>query len=554
MSDSPRPVMLTVDDDPQVLRAVRRDLLSAYGKDYRVLGAASGSEALALLDSLLVSGDEVALLISDQRMPEMTGSDFLLEATSRFPDAKRALLTAYADTDVAVSAINKIRLDYYLLKPWDPPQERLFPIVDDLLSDWVAQHRPRYQGIRVVGARVSAETHRLRDYFTRNEQPFQFLDLESDPEGANLAQTHASLDLPLVLLPGGEVLSNPDAVQLSERFGIATLASRPHYDTVVIGAGPAGLAAAVYSGSEGLSTLVVDAEVPGGQAGTTSRIENYLGFPSGLAGADLARRALTQARRFGAEFLYPVRAVGLRRGDPARIVTLSNGTEVSASSVILAMGVSYNRLTTPGAANFENQGLFYGTTMSETAQCVGREVLIIGGANSAGQAAIHIAKVALKVTILVRDKALDVAMSNYLVREIDALPTIEVCPSTEVAEFRGNGKLESVLLSHKGTGETSVLPAELAFTYIGATPHTDWLDGVVARDERGFLITGPDLLRPSASAPPWPVERPPYLLETSMPGVFAAGDVRAGSVKRVAAGVGEGATAISLVHLYQTRE
>jgi thioredoxin reductase (NADPH) len=310
MSDSPRPVMLTVDDDPQVLRAVRRDLLSAYGKDYRVLGAASGSEALALLDSLLVSGDEVALLISDQRMPEMTGSDFLLEATSRFPDAKRALLTAYADTDVAVSAINKIRLDYYLLKPWDPPQERLFPIVDDLLSDWVAQHRPRYQGIRVVGARVSAETHRLRDYFTRNEQPFQFLDLESDPEGANLARTHASLDLPLVVLPGGEVLSNPDAVQLSERFGIATLASRPHYDTVVIGAGPAGLAAAVYSGSEGLSTLVVDAEVPGGQAGTTSRIENYLGFPSGLAGADLARRALTQARRFGAEFLYPVRAVG----------------------------------------------------------------------------------------------------------------------------------------------------------------------------------------------------------------------------------------------------
>ncbi|MGH3170050.1 MAG: FAD-dependent oxidoreductase, partial [Trebonia sp.] len=494
-----------------------------------------------------------ALLLVDQRMPTMTGTGFLLEAVSRFPDAKRILLTAYADTNAAISAINQVRLDYYLMKPWDPPEDRLYPVLTDLLSDWRAVYRPRYQGIRVVGSRYSAGTHSVRDFFTRNGQPFQFLDAEASTEGAALAAAHEGEALPLVLFPSGEALNAPDTALLARRLGIEAAASRPHYDLVIIGAGPAGLAAAVYGATEGCQTLIVDAEVPGGQAGTSSLIENYLGFPVGLPGADLARRAVTQARRFGAEFLYPVRAVGLRADGPARIITLSDGTEVSAQCVVLATGVAYNRLAVPGADRFESRGLFYGATVTEGRASAGQEIFVVGGANSAGQAALHFAKYASKVTILVRDESLEVGMSRYLTAEIAQNPAIEVKVSTKILEFQGGEYLDSIVLGDDGAGTTTVVPAKGVFTYIGAMPSTGWLEGMVARDERGFVLTGPDLRR-RRPVPAWELVREPYLLETSAPGVFAVGDVRSGSVKRVAAGVGEGATVLSLVHRYRSGE
>jgi thioredoxin reductase (NADPH) len=551
MSASPKPVILTVDDDPQVLRAVRRDLQSEYAKNYRILAAGSGTDALAVLDSLHSKAENIALFLVDQRMPSMTGVEFLIEALGRFPDAKRVLLTAYAETDAAITAINQIRLDYYLMKPWDPPAERLFPVVTDLLSDWLATHQPRYQGIRVVGSLASAATHRARDFLTRNEQPFQFLDVATSAEAAALLQAHGADTLPLVIFPTGEVLGAPTGAELAEKLGVATTPTRPHYDTVIIGAGPAGLAAGVYGASEGLSTLVVDSDVPGGQAGTSSLIENYLGFPSGLSGADLARRAVAQARRFGAEFLYPVSAVELRRADPARIVTLSDGTQVSAESVVLAMGVSYNKLDVPGADRFENSGLFYGATVTESASCAGQEVFVVGGANSAGQAALHFSKYADKVTILVRGGSLETSMSRYLTSEIEQTGNIEVRVKTRITELYGDETLDSISLADDSTGGTSVEQASLIFTFIGALPHTDWLGDAIERDRRGFILTGSDLLQDGKPGAPWGLSRDPYLLETSIPGVFAAGDVRSRSVKRVASGVGEGAMALSLIHLYR---
>ncbi|MFC4589470.1 FAD-dependent oxidoreductase [Sphaerisporangium corydalis] len=540
-----RPVILTVDDDPQVLRAVRRDLRTAYSGRYRVLGASSGKEALDILDALDDRGDEPALFMADQRMPEMTGVEFLLEAGARFPDARRVLLTAYADTDAAITAINRVRLHHYLMKPWDPPEERLFPVLDDLLSDWLAAYRPAYQGIKVVGFPVSPATHAVRDFLTRNEQPFRFLDVGTDPEARLLAEGLGD-SLPLVLFPEGDHLSAPTSARLAERLGLSATASRPHYETVIIGAGPAGLAAGVYSASEGLSTLLVDSDVPGGQAGTSSLIENYLGFPAGLSGRDLARRAVSQVRRFGAELLYPVEVTGLRRADPARIITLADGGEISAEIVLLSMGVSYNRLDVPGADRFAGAGLYYGAATTESQSCVAQHVYVIGGANSAGQAAMHFARFASRVTMLIRAGSLEAGMSQYLVDEIRRTPSIEVRTGTRVVALSGVDRLETITLADVATGETTEEPAGFVFTFIGARPRTAWLDGAVERDDHGFVLTGTDV--PPAS---WDLEREPYLLETSVPGVFAAGDVRARSVKRVASGVGEGAMAVALVHRYR---
>ncbi|MGW2271824.1 FAD-dependent oxidoreductase [Streptomyces yangpuensis] len=552
-AESRKPVILAVDDDPQVLRAVRRDLRSAYGDRYRVLGASSAADALKILDSLDERGHDPALFLVDQRMPDVTGVEFLLEAVSRFPDARRVLLTAYAETDAAITAINRVRLDYYLLKPWDPPHERLFPVLDDLLSDWLATYRPAYDGIIVAGHLVSPGTHAVRDFFTRNGQPFRFLNVERDPEALTLIAAQPDGALPLVRFPDGSVLSAPTDTQLAQRLGLATTASRPHYECVIVGAGPAGLAAGVYSASEGLSTLMLDSRAPGGQAGTSSLIENYLGFPSGLSGGDLTRRATIQASRFGAEILHPVEVVSLTRDDPAKILTLADGTEISAETVLLATGVSYNRLDAPGADRFEGAGLYYGAATTESSACISQHVFIVGGANSAGQAAVHFAKYAARVTILVRASSLDASMSRYLIDEIGRTPNIEVKVRTTVVRLDGEEHLERLTLHDAETGRDTEVPARFMFTFIGARPHTDWLAGVVERDEYGFVLTGSDLIANGGELPAeWSLERAPYPLETSVPGVFAAGDVRAHSVKRVASGVGEGAMAVSLIHRYRS--
>ncbi|MEU8693786.1 FAD-dependent oxidoreductase [Streptomyces sp. NPDC048665] len=549
--ESRKPVILAVDDDPQVLRAVRRDLRSGYADRYRILGASSAGEALKVLDSLEERGHDPALFLVDQRMPDMTGVDFLLEAVSRFPDARRVLLTAYAETDAAITAINKVRLDYYLMKPWDPPTERLFPVLDDLLSDWLAAYRPAYRGILVAGHVVSARTHSVRDFLTRNGQPFRFLDATSDPQARKLVAQRSEAELPLVAFPDGAVLSAPSNTELAERLGLPTIASRPHYDTVIVGAGPAGLAAGVYAASEGLSTLLLDADSPGGQAGTSSLIENYLGFPAGLSGGDLTRRAVSQAGRFGAELLSPVEAVGLRPVGPTKIVTLADGSEISAETVLLATGVSYNRLDIPGAERFEGEGLYYGAATTESSSCISHHVFIIGGANSAGQAAIHFAKYAARVTVLVRADSLEAGMSRYLVDEIHRTRNIEVRVSTRVLALHGNQHLEHITLIDDTTGGETEEQARFVFTFIGARPRTGWLAGVVECDEHGFVPTGLDLLVAGKPPAAWPLARDPLLLETSVPGVFAAGDVRAHSIKRVASGVGEGAMAVALIHRYR---
>ncbi|WP_030199245.1 FAD-dependent oxidoreductase [Streptomyces sp. NRRL S-87] len=551
--ESRKPVILAVDDDPQVLRAVRRDLRSAYGDRYRVLGASSAADALKILDSLDERGHDPALFLVDQRMPDVTGVEFLLEAVSRFPDARRVLLTAYAETDAAITAINRVRLDYYLLKPWDPPHERLFPVLDDLLSDWLATYRPAYDGIIVAGHLVAPGTHAVRDFFTRNGQPFRFLNVERDPEALTLLAAQPDAALPLVRFPDGAVLSAPSDAELARKLGLSTTASRPHYECVIVGAGPAGLAAGVYSASEGLSTLMLDSRAPGGQAGTSSLIENYLGFPSGLSGGDLTRRATIQAARFGAEILHPVEVVSLTRDDPAKILTLADGTEISAETVLLATGVAYNRLDAPGAERFEGAGLYYGAATTESSACISQHVFIVGGANSAGQAAVHFAKYAARVTILVRADSLAASMSHYLIDEIERTPNIEVRTRTTVVALDGDEHLERITLHDAAAGTDTEVACRFMFTFIGARPHTDWLAGVVERDEFGFVLTGSDLIANGGELPAeWSLERAPYPLETSVPGVFAAGDVRAHSVKRVASGVGEGAMAVSLIHRYRS--
>ena len=550
-----KPTLLTVDDDAEVLAAIRRDLRTQYGAEYRVVAAGSAEEALKTLDEIKLRGEPVALLLSDQRMPGFNGVEFLERAKAIFPDAKRVLLTAYADTDAAIKAINDVKLDHYLLKPWDPPDEQLYPVVTDLLADWQAAYHPPFEGLRVIGHRWSPKSHALRDFLARNQVPYRWLDIETDPDAADLLQ-RAGTDpktLPVALFADGSHAVDPSTTEVAERIGLQTEAKLPFYDLTIVGGGPAGLAAAVYGASEGLSTVMVEREAPGGQAGQSSRIENYLGFPVGLSGGDLARRAVAQARRFGVEILTPQVVTGVRVEDPYRYLTLESGAEIACHALIVATGVAYRKLDAPGVDRLSGAGVYYGAAMTEAISCRDEEVFVVGGANSAGQAAMYFARYASRVTMLVRGESLAKSMSQYLIDQIAETPTIRVRPFAEVARVDGEGKLASVTVRDVRTGAETTEAASSLFVFIGAAPRTDWLDGVVERDERGFLLTGADLIRGGKRPKGWTVDRDPALLETSVPGIFAAGDVRHGSVKRVASGVGEGAIAVSFVHQYLTK-
>jgi thioredoxin reductase (NADPH) len=542
-----RPAIVAVDDEPAVLAAVARDLRRGFGERFRVLRAPSGPEALEVLGELRRRGEPVAMLIADQRMPGMAGTQYLVEARKLVPDAKRVLLTAYADTEAAIAAINEVALDYYLLKPWDPPEEQLFPVVEDLLTTWESGTALEAGGVRVVGHRFSKESHDLRDFLVRNRVPARWLDVERDGEARELLRV-AGVDaerLPVALLEDGTVLERPSILELAERLGVAGTPAQDHYDLVVVGGGPAGLAAAVYGASEGLKTVMVEREAPGGQAGQSSRIENYLGFPAGLSGSDLARRATDQARRLGAELLTVQEAVGLRAEGSARLVQLSGGGVLSASCVIVASGVSYRQLDTPGFSELTGAGIYYGAAMTEARACSEQHVVVIGAANSAGQAAVYFGGYASKVTMLVRGPSLEKSMSHYLIEQVAARGNIEVRTSSSAIAAEGEeGRLRRLRIQGPG-GKEEMLEADACFVFIGASPRTDWLDGVLARDERGFILAGRD-----AQSNGWPLQREPYVLETTVPGVFVAGDVRARSIKRVASAVGEGSMAVSLIHEY----
>jgi thioredoxin reductase (NADPH) len=547
-----KPVILTVDDDPEVLQAVARDLRYRYGDRYRILRADSGASALEALEQIKLRNQPVALFLVDQRMPQMSGVEFLEQALSMFPDAKRALLTAYADTDAAIRAINTTKIDYYLMKPWDPPQERLYPVLNDLLDDWQATFHPPFEGIRVIGNRWSPQSHQAKDFLARNQIPYQWMDIELSPEAQQLVE-YADCDklhLPLVLFDDGTNLMQPSNVQIAEKIGLQTQAEKPFYDLIIIGGGPGGLAAAVYGASEGLRTVMIEREAPGGQAGTSSRIENYLGFPVGLSGGDLARRAVTQARRFGVEILTPQEVTGIRVENPYRFVQLSDGSEISCHAIILALGVAWRRLNVPGLEKLTGAGVYYGAAQTEAMSCQGEEVYIIGGANSAGQAAMYFSKYAEHVTMLVRGDSLTKSMSQYLIDQIGETPNITVQTHSSVISAKGETSLEALTIVNALTGETQTVPATSLFIFIGAQPRTEWLDGVVEKGDRGFILTGPDLQLNGRRPKGWTLERDPYLLETNIPGVFAVGDVRQGSVKRVASSVGEGSICVQFVHQY----
>ncbi|HET9873127.1 MAG TPA: FAD-dependent oxidoreductase [Propionibacteriaceae bacterium] len=545
-----KPTILTVDDDPAVLASISRDLRSRYGHDYRIVRATSGAQALDVLAELALRATPVALVATDQRMPEMTGIQMLTQGRQHAPDAKLLLITAYADTDAAIQAINDVGLDYYLLKPWDPPADRLYPVVDDLLGDWRQAHPPDAGELRVVGHRWSERSHEVKTFLTRNHVPYQWLEIDRDDEARRLADlARAGLDdLPLVLVPGGEPLRAPSNLDLAAALGLRTRAEQPLYDLCIVGGGPAGLAAAVYAASEGLRTVVVEREAPGGQAGQSASIENYLGFPKGLSGADLAHRAVAQATRFGAEMLLARDVVALETRGPVRAVRFGDSGDLEARAVLVASGVSYRRIEGPGLARLTGRGVYYGSSASEASQCAGDDVYVVGGANSAGQAALNFARYAKRVVMVVRGKQLEDTMSLYLVAQIRTKDNIEVRLRSSVVAAHGDGHLAAVTLCQEGS-EPQEVPTSWLFVYIGASPRTDWLGSSVARDPRGFILTGQDLLSSSATTS-WPLARTPYALETSVPGVFAAGDVRLDSMKRVASAVGEGAMAVYLVHKY----
>lgn len=559
-----KPILWTIDDDAGVLKAVERDLRRQYGKEYRIMRADAPQTALDAVKQLVVRGDAVALFLVDQRMPEMTGVEFLEEARQLFPDAKRVLLTAYTDSDAAVKAINAAKVDYYLHKPWEPAEDNMYPILDDLLFSWQAGYRPGFEGIRVVGHKWSAASHAAKDFLARNRVPYQWLDIESSDEACQ-RMVQAGLDLrelPVVFFEDGSYLVRPDNAALAEKAGFRIKAEAQYYDLVIVGGGPAGLAAGVYGASEGLKTLLVEREATGGQAGMSSRIENYLGFPNGLSGAELAQRALMQAERFQVEVLTPATVTGLRVENPYRILTLEDGSEISAYAVLIATGVSWRKLDVPGIEPLTGAGVYYGAAMTEALSCQDSDVFIVGGANSAGQAAMYFAKYARSVTMLVRAKgtkpedqergyeALEQSMSSYLIDQIKGQKNIAVRSCCVVTAVHGEKSLEAITLHDDFKGTDEKLEASALFIFIGAEPHTDWLDGIVERDERGFIKTGSELMHNGKPSPAWKLERDPFLLETSVPGIFAAGDVRHGSVKRVASGVGEGSIAIQFVHQY----
>jgi thioredoxin reductase (NADPH) len=546
-----KPFLLTVDDDVAVLRAIERDLRARYASDYRVVRADSGAAGMELLKQIQERGDDVALVLADQRMPGMDGIEFLSQVRTLLPDSRRILLTAYADTNAAIAAINDVKLHHYLMKPWDPPEQNLYPVIDDQLADWKASYEPPFRGIYVVGQRWSPEAHRIKDFLGRHQVPFRWMDVETAGRDAAMSSLiQPGRRLPMVVFPDQSVVDCPASEALAAKLGLQTKASTEFYDFVIVGAGPAGLAAAVYAASEGLRTLLIDRDAPGGQAGLSSRIENYLGFPEGLSGAVLARRAVAQARKFGCEILSPQEVRGLRVENGYRLLKLADGNEVAGAAVLIATGLSWRRLDVPGMDRLTGAGVYYGAATTEAPSCRDEEVYVVGGANSAGQAAMHFSHYAKRVKMLVRGDGLSATMSQYLIDQIAATPNIEVVPFTEVTAVLGDEHLESLRLKNRQTGEEREVPTRLLFIFIGAQPGTDWLHGLVCLDEHGYVRTGPMLKKDGHLPQRWPLQREPMLLETSVPGVFAAGDTRSGSVKRVASGVGEGSVVVQFVHHY----
>jgi thioredoxin reductase (NADPH) len=554
----PRPVILTVDDDIDVLRSIERDLRQRYSEKYRILAAESGHAALGILRRLQQRNEAVALLLVDHRMPQMNGIETLLEAIKIYPEAKRVLLTAYADTEAAIKAINEVQLNHYLLKPWHPPEEHLYPVLDDLLEDWYAGYRPPFEGVRVLGTRWSPKSYEIRDFLARHQVPYQWLDADSADRVPDIRRLMESFDghtpqLPVVFFPAGERMEQPGPGELAEKLGLRTRAGLEFYDVAIVGGGPAGLAASVYGASEGLKTVMVEREAPGGQAGLSSRIENYLGFPSGLSGAVFARRAVDQARRFGVEIVSPQEVSGVRVEGPYRYLQLSDGHELSCHALILALGVQWRKLGIPGEERLHGAGIYYGAGSTEAVSCRDEVVYLVGGANSAGQAAMYFAKFAGRVIMLVRGPSLAATMSQYLIDQISQTANIQVEFNTTVAEVHGEDHLEALSIACLSSGVTERVPATALFIFIGAQPHTAWLDGLIERDERGFILTGQSLMQDGKAPKGWNLDRPPGLLETNIPGIFAVGDVRHGSVKRVASGVGEGSVAIQFVHQYLSK-
>jgi thioredoxin reductase (NADPH) len=546
------PIIFCIDDDVQVLRAITRDLKTQYRNEYKILSTSSVSEALESLLQLKNQGDQVALFIADQRMPEMDGVTFLVKALELFPEANRVLLTAYSDTSAAIKAINEVKLDYYLLKPWDPPEEKLYPVVKDLLDEWQHNYRPDFKGIKLIGYQFSPKSHEIKEFLAGNLIPYQWFDVERNKEGCGIldANNIREKDLPVVLFEDGTLMQTPTIREIAGKIGLNPSLKNDVYDVVIIGAGPAGLAASVYGASEGLKTLLIERHSPGGQAGTSSRIENYLGFPSGLSGADLTRRAITQATRFGAEFLAPTDVKGIREKDGYKTILLEENREIVTRSVVITTGVDYRKLETKGISDFSGAGIYYGAAMTEAASCKDKEVYIVGGGNSAGQAAMYLSKFAMHVYIVIRKEDLTPSMSSYLIDQINGTANITVLGKTEIKEAMGNDRLEQVVIGNIETGTTETKQADALYIFIGSRPYTDWLCEAVIRNKKGFIETGRDVKSYDDFGKIWKLEREPYLLETSAPGIFAAGDVRANAMNRVASAVGEGSMAISFVHKY----
>ena len=547
-----QPIIFSIDDDPQVLRAISRDLKAKYRQEFRVMSTTSVKEALDGLLELKNKGEKVALFVSDQRMPEMEGVEFLEKAMDYFPEAKRVLLTAYSDTGAAIKAINDVQLDYYLMKPWDPPEEKLFPVLNDLLDEWQSNYRPPFQGLKLIGYQFSPKSHEIKDFLAGNLKPYQWLDVENSEEGRQLMAINGlePKDLPALFFEDGTFLKSPSVRETAERVGLNPQVKGEMYDVVIIGAGPAGLAASVYGASEGLKTLLIERRAPGGQAGTSSRIENYLGFPSGLSGSDLARRAITQATRFGTEFLSPGTVKAIRVKDNYKTIVLDDNTEIMARAVVITTGVDYRKLDTKGISDFTGAGVYYGAATTEASACKDKEVYVVGGGNSAGQAAMYLAKFAKNVHILIRKEDLTSTMSSYLIDQIKGQENIHVLGKSEITEAMGSDKLERLTVEDLATGETRTVQADALYIFIGAKPFTEWLSEDLITDDKGFVETGRDLKTYERFSKIWKLDRDPYLLETSWPGIFAAGDVRAGAMNRVASAVGEGSMSISFVHKY----
>ncbi len=547
-----KPIIFSIDDDPQVSRAISRDLKTQYNSDYKIISTTSANEALEALTDMKNSGDTVAMFVVDQRMPEMEGVDFLQKAIKFYPDAKRVLLTAYSDTEAAIKAINVVQLDYYLTKPWNPPEEKLYPVISDLLDDWQSHYTPDFKGIKVIGYQFNPKSHEIKDYLAGNLIPYKWFDIENNPDAQTLLEVnHMTVsDLPVIIYEDGNCACRPTIRQIADKAGLSPQITNEIYDVTIIGAGPAGLAAAVYGSSEGLKTLLIERRAPGGQAGTSSRIENYLGFPAGLSGADLTRRAISQATRLGAEFLSPHSVKEIKQKDGYKKIILDDGPVIMSRAVVITTGVDYRKLEVKGVENFTGAGIYYGAATTEASACKGKDVFIIGGGNSAGQAAMYLSKFANKVNIVIRREDLTATMSAYLIAQIDQTANIDVIPFTEVIEAKGGNYLEELVLANCKTGEQSSHPASALYIFIGAKPYTDWIHLDIIKDDKEFIETGRDLQGYDDFKKIWKLKRDPFLLETSCAGIFAAGDVRSGAMNRVASAVGEGSRAISFVHKY----